>query len=83
MCETWSLTLQDADGLRYFETCVMKKLFGLKEVEAFRQILLGLLNQEQKIKSGHVECIEVERCIQVFSGETLGKKHLEENTWKI
>jgi hypothetical protein len=78
MCETWYLTLQDADGLRYFKTCVVKMIFGLKEVEALRQILLGLLNQEEKIKFGHVECIKAERCIQVLSGGNLGKKHLED-----
>lgn len=48
MCETWPLSLQDADGLRYFDRCLVKKIFGPKEEDILRQILLGLSNKEEE-----------------------------------
>jgi hypothetical protein len=44
--------LQDADGLRYFETCVVKRIFWSKEEGALGQILLELSNQEEKERLG-------------------------------
>jgi len=52
VCETWSLIFQDADGLRYFESCLVKKIFGPKEEGALRQIQLALSNQEEEERLG-------------------------------